>query len=608
MKNWFSKVGANLRAKGLTGTARVGWFYVRHKAFGNEKNLKRQLVKYVKLHNRAYKKISSLAISLNKGVHPKHEILRYDRFFLDNIQAGDTILDAGCGQGQVAYALADKAARVIGVDIDQKNIENCKNKFQRGNLEFVPADLNSYEPPTKFNKIILSNVLEHIENRVALLKKLSILSPTILLRVPLITRDWVTVYKKQMGLEYRLDKTHQIEFSLDELKSELDQSGWEIESYQINWGEFWGVLKAKKMTHSMKKLRKAVLISGKYLMNSMPNNWRLIYVTENANWSTDCDGQQIAGALNRQKLLRAKVEVYPVGYKNKIIHLGALPNYPKMKFIRRGNGIIQTIFHIGEKHWPQVEEVKENIARIAWIHTSCFDTQRKLLSAGIAGEKIKVIPLGVNLNIFKPVSVGDKKLIKEKLNLPQDKIIIGSFQKDGNGWGEGLTPKLIKGPDIFCGVVVELSKKYPLHVLLTGPARGYVKKKLGEAGVPYTHCYLKNYNEIVPYWQALDLYLVTSRIEGGPKAILEAWATGVPLVSTKVGMVPDIARNGENVILTEIEDIGAIIASVEKILNDNQSKERLVANGLNEVQKYSWEKIVARYYNELYLPLLECQD
>ncbi len=350
--------------------------------------------------------------------------------------------------------------------------------------------------------------------------------------------------------------------------------------------------------------RKATLLAGKYLINSWPSRWQMIYVIENANWSTDWDGWQITRELNKMNLLKAKTDTYPLGFRNKIIHLGSLPVFPKIKQVHKSNKVVLTVFHIGEKHWPQIEQIKNNLSQISKIHTSCLETKNKLLSNGVPAEKISVIPLGVNLNIFKPASINDKILIKEKLNLPTDKIIIGSFQKDGNGWADGAQPKLIKGPDIFCDAVIELAKIFPVHVLLSGPARGYVKNRLGEAGIPHTHEYLTDYNDIVPYWQALDLYLITSRIEGGPKAIFEAWATGVPLVSTKVGMVPDLAQNGESAILTEVEDTQAIIAGAEQILNNKELREKLTVNGLNEVQKYSWEKIAERYYKELYSPII----
>ena len=71
--------------------------------------------------------------------------------------------------------------------------------------------------------------------------------------------------------------------------------------------------------------------------------------------------------------------------------------------------------------------------------------------------------------------------------------MICSFQKDGIGWGEGLEPKLIKGPDIFVETMRNLKAAgLPVVAMLTGPARGYVKLMLDKYNVPFIHNYSGN--------------------------------------------------------------------------------------------------------------------
>jgi glycosyltransferase involved in cell wall biosynthesis len=60
-------------------------------------------------------------------------------------------------------------------------------------------------------------------------------------------------------------------------------------------------------------------------------------------------------------------------------------------------------------------------------------------------------------------------------------------------------------------------------------------------------------------YAAIDVCLVASRDEGGPRAVLEAMATGVPLVSTRVGQAADLVRDGENGWLVEVEDVEALV-------------------------------------------------
>ena len=174
------------------------------------------------------------------------------------------------------------------------------------------------------------------------------------------------------------------------------------------------------------------------------------------------------------------------------------------------------------------------------------------------------------------------------------------FQKDGEGWKEGNVPKLIKGPDIFCDVVEQIAHKYKIHVILSGPARGYVKKRLERAEIPFSHFVFEEAKQVADLYKIIDIYMVTSREEGGPRAILESMASGVPIISTKVGQAPDIIEDGENGILVDIEDKNALINAFEKIINTESLKEKLIQNGLKTAKEYDSERIAELYKEKLY--------
>jgi len=197
---------------------------------------------FVWLHNLSYKMLTKLAIVENRGKHPKHDILRYHEFFVRNVESTDAVIDIGCGKGENAYDIAAKAKYVVGIDIKAKNIEAAKRKYSRENLEYVVGDVLTYPCTQTFDAVVLSNVLEHIEHRVEFLRALKDVSSKILLRVPMVNRDWLTVYKQQQAFEYRLDPTHFIEYTVETLQSELQASGWVMESYSVQFGELWGVL------------------------------------------------------------------------------------------------------------------------------------------------------------------------------------------------------------------------------------------------------------------------------------------------------------------------------------------------------------------------------
>lgn len=335
--------------------------------------------------------------------------------------------------------------------------------------------------------------------------------------------------------------------------------------------------------------------------------YSLYYVIEPIDWSIKWDGKYITKNLNELRLIKARMTTAHFGIRKQIIHFGSVNTFLTSKGFKKphkSNKVVLTWFHVVPDD-PRIRFVKEAQEYVDVVHTSSKITKKKLIEIDIPEEKIVVVPLGVDLNIFKPVSVEEKWKIKEEIGLPKDKIVIGSFQKDGAGWGEGLEPKWVKGPDIFVNVVEKLKKDYDIFVLLLGPARGYVKRELDKRDIPYKHVFLKNYLGIPKYYNTLYLYLVTSREEGGPKAVLEAMATGIPLVSTKVGMAVDVIKEGHNGLLADVDDVEALSEKAREIFDDEKLAKEMVKRGLETVRDYSWENIVKRYYEMIYSPLME---
>ena len=193
-------------------------------------------------HSFIYFLIGQLATRSNQGINPKHEIMKYHDFFVENVSSEATVLDIGCGNGMVAYDVSQKAKEVIGIDFSSKSIRKAEKTYPRENLRFIIGDATTFKFQKKFDAIILSNVLEHIQKRVDFLKKISGLSSTLLVRVPMINRDWLTLYKKEIGANWRLDKTHYVEYTLDSFKKELGQAGLKIKSHSVQFGESWAIV------------------------------------------------------------------------------------------------------------------------------------------------------------------------------------------------------------------------------------------------------------------------------------------------------------------------------------------------------------------------------
>ncbi len=239
--------------------------------------------------------------------------------------------------------------------------------------------------------------------------------------------------------------------------------------------------------------------------------------------------------------------------------------------------------------FSNLRKTRDRWSRIQVSHSEMRDV---VLSSGIAPEKVRVIPIGIRLGMFPMQTAETRGAIRKKLEIPESAFVVGSFQKDGNGWGEGLEPKLIKGPDILVEVLRLLKTRIPeLFVLLCGPARGYVKRGLTKAGIPFRSIYTKTYEEIPALYHALNVCLVTSRQEGGPKAVLESMASGVPLVTTRVGQAMDLVRSGKNGFMVDVEDVEGLVHSVEQVRElDGKGLQALLSTSRSTAEANAWDR------------------
>lgn len=189
--------------------------------------------------------INNLATSHENGIHPKHRLIGYHDFFALRVSDTSTVLDIGCGIGVLAFELSRKTgARVLGIDLNADSIQFARSRFQSGLVEFVVGDALEHLPAGDFDVVVLSNVLEHIEKRVAFLSKIrnKIRPKKVLIRVPLLEREWQVAQKRELGMFFFSDHTHFTEYTVDSFAQEVQAGGLKIQYQEIRWGEIWAEL------------------------------------------------------------------------------------------------------------------------------------------------------------------------------------------------------------------------------------------------------------------------------------------------------------------------------------------------------------------------------
>lgn len=311
------------------------------------------------------------------------------------------------------------------------------------------------------------------------------------------------------------------------------------------------------VSHALKPVAAAVA-------RRWPPRSRLLFVAEGAGWSIDRDLlelRRLAAGLGIRPADRRFVTVS----RDQAVFFGSQFTLLREPWRPLPHALCTAYFHghPGTPGMPEFDVAYDllrahhgELARVQVTHGEMHDL---VLSTGIDAAKVFRIPIGVDVDVFDAQTPESRADARRALGLPEGAFVVGSFQKDGVGWGAGDEPKLVKGPDVLLAALRALRLRRPeLYVLLSGPARGYVRSGLDRLGIPYVHRRLRRYEDIAQLYCALDAYVVPSRQEGGPKGVLEAMASGVPVVSTRVGQAAEMIKDGENGWLVDVEDAEAL--------------------------------------------------
>ncbi len=198
-------------------------------------------------HSKIETMAATTAVRYGGGVNPKHRIMAYHAFFTARVRPGERVLDVGSGNGFLALSMAQAGAKVEGVEIVPANVDVARARHAHPNVVYRVGDVTKDALTDGFDAIAMSNVLEHLPDRPALLRRLAAQTGAkrFLIRIPCFDRDWLVPLRKELGLDWRSDSTHETEYTLGEFDAELATAGLTREETILRWGEIWAVAVAR---------------------------------------------------------------------------------------------------------------------------------------------------------------------------------------------------------------------------------------------------------------------------------------------------------------------------------------------------------------------------
>ncbi|MBF0212072.1 MAG: class I SAM-dependent methyltransferase [Magnetococcales bacterium] len=195
------------------------------------------------LDTQLYRLQGKQAVRHGSGVHVKHRLMGYHDFFVNRLQPGERVLDVGCGNGALSRDMAERGkCRVLGIDLNAEHIATACRDHAHPDVEYRLGDATEASShPGRHEVVTLSNVLEHLSDRPAFLRRLvrRVQPERLLIRVPLFEREWRVPLKRELGVEWRLDSTHETEYTLESYREEMGEAGLCITHLEVRWGEIW---------------------------------------------------------------------------------------------------------------------------------------------------------------------------------------------------------------------------------------------------------------------------------------------------------------------------------------------------------------------------------
>lgn len=161
--------------------------------------------------------------------------------------------------------------------------------------------------------------------------------------------------------------------------------------------------------------------------------------------------------------------------------------------------------------------------------------------------------------------------------------------------------------DVVVRAFAEVQKSYPearLDLVGGGPVEAEIRSLVREmklAGVNFTG--VADRKEIGRFYDQADIFINASRLDNMPVSVLEAFASGTPVVSTEPESMRYLVEHGRTGLLSPVGDAQALAQNVIRLLQDSELAERLACNAKQESQRYSWP-IVREQWLEVYRSMI----
>ena len=291
------------------------------------------------------------------------------------------------------------------------------------------------------------------------------------------------------------------------------------------------------------------------------------------------------------------IHTYVMGFYSTFV-VGYLRKFKNFKFVLFSDFNEEAPFpktFFKKKIWDLFVKIPSRSADIITVFTN---SQKKYVSEKLDNYplgRIRIVPSGVDYKAFQRELT--KEELREKLKLPKRKFMIITVGHIGQK----------RNYKLFLEILNELKIKDFLFVHIGGVGeenyylelKELVKKFNLEKKVLFLG--LKQLKEIINYYNACDIFLMASKDESFGIPIIEAMATGLPVVTTNIGVAKDAIKNKKNGFIFKKKKQAVEI--IEELYKDKKLGEKIGKEAKKKAKEFDWEIIVKKIEN-IYKELL----
>ncbi len=252
--------------------------------------------------------------------------------------------------------------------------------------------------------------------------------------------------------------------------------------------------------------------------------------------------------------------------------------------------------YLAERSWLARRGARKAFARSGWVTACSDDLRERAIGLGARSERLETVHYGVDASRFRP-NPEARMRVRQELNLNDDDPLLftaGRFVYK-------------KGFEYLIEAVPLLVERWPRLRLVIGGSGDLderLRAKAHQAGASRNIIFtgVLDHATVAAFLAAADIAVVPSvrdsagNVDGLPNIVMEALASGTPLVATPVGGIPGVIESDCNGLLVPPSDSSALAAAIDGLLSEPQQRRALGRAGRDDaVRLHSWERVAESF-------------